>query len=65
MDHEKKGSIGRLYRQGCLMLVFEKIFITFDSMVEALAEKERFEESLRIARSEERQREGIIALCMY
>lgn len=34
-------------------------------MVEALAEKERFEESLRISRSEDGQREGIVALCMY
>ena len=34
-------------------------------MVEALAEKERFEASLRISRAEHRQREGIIPLCMY
>lgn len=38
---------------------------TFNSMVEVLAEKERFEESLRISRVEDRQREGIIPLCMY
>lgn len=38
---------------------------SFNSMVEALAEKERIEESLRIARAEVKQLEGIIPICMY
>jgi len=34
-------------------------------MVVAIAETERFEETLRFARAEDKQREGIIPLCTY
>lgn len=38
---------------------------SFNSMVEALSEKERTEASLREARSQVRSLEGIIPICMY
>lgn len=37
----------------------------FNSMVEALAEKERIEAELRVAQSRVRHLEGIIPICMY
>lgn len=38
---------------------------SFNAMVEALAEKERVEDSLRKARAEVKQLQGIIPICMY